>query len=341
MGIIKRQISTKDLFENIKSSLHKDESLFDKYKASDLLACVYTDIADARQIVEENKILNLYATVEKKEQYLEKTLKSHDAVGVSTCLDELLSTIDELPPKEVIEQTNYDEAYERHRVEETIVVLGDSHVNFFSGNEALTFLPIGQEINVSPQINGFPFTALHLGACLAYKSNMYGSSEGFLERLDWLMEHFIIPGGKVVVSLGEIDIRCHVFKQTIRQGCSYEKIVDDILNNYFDMLLYVKEHGFTTYIWGPIASQTESCPVDGYLPRVGSEVERNLATRYFTDCARKRCQDMGIGLSSIFENMVDDNLKTRESFLCSDMCHLTQNVYDVAVEAWDKSGILR
>jgi hypothetical protein len=341
MGIIKRQISTKDLFENIKSSLHKEESLFDKYKASDLLACVYADIADARRIVEENKIANLYDIVGKKEQYLEKALKSHDIKVVSSCLDELISTIAELPQKEVIEQANYDEAYERHRVEETTVVLGDSHVNFFSGNEALTFFSIGQDINVSPQVNGFPFTALHLGACLAYKSNMYGSSEGFLEKLDWLMEHFIIPGGKVVVSLGEIDIRCHVFEQTVKQGCAYERIVDGILENYFDMLLYVKEHGFETYIWGPIASQIEKCPIGDYLPKVGGEVERNMATRYFTEKAKERCKEIGIGFSSIFEEMITDDMRTKESFISEDMCHLTQSIYDIAVKEWERAGILR
>ena len=341
MGTSWNEKTTAEIIEDVKTALLSAESFCDKYRAGDITACLYADVMDIQSELDEGQYAGICAEVEKSREALQESFNAHDVTSSIACLDRMIEIYNELPSKDVVQRKNYDEAYERHRIEETVVVLGDSHVNFFSGNEKLTLLPIGNGINVSPQINGFPFTALHLGSCLAYNSNMYGSTEGFLEKLDFLMEHFITKGSKVVVSLGEIDIRCHVFKQTQLQSRSYEAIVDDILENFFDMLLYVKEHDYDVYVWGPIASQIDKCPIGEYLPRVGSEEDRNKATRYFTVKAMERCNWIGIGFASLFEEMIDENLRTRESFICEDMCHLTQGIYDLAIKEWERSGILR
>ena len=163
--------------------------------------------------------------------------------------------------QDFIERANFDRAFINHREGGTIVVVGDSHVNYFSGNEELSFIPIGYDVNTCHQVNGLPITVLHLGPCLAYKSNQYGSTNRFREKLDWLLEDLIMEGATIICSLGEIDLRAHVFRETVRQQKDYQEIVDDIIRNYAEFMDYLNGKGFNVVCYGPIASQKDSWPV--------------------------------------------------------------------------------
>ncbi len=236
----------------------------------------------------------------------------------------------------LLEQANFDHACLNHYQNNTIIVLGDSHVNFFSGNELLTFLPIGQDINTCPGNTPYPFTTLHTGPCLAYNCLRPGTSYRFKEKSEYLCRHFIRPHATIICCLGEIDIRVHVFRQSKLQNRPYQQIIDDILTQYLQFLISLKNAGYRVCCWGPIASQPESCPLDPLFPRTGTEIERNRATAYFNRRLRALCQESGITFLSVFEQMITDDYRTLECFLSADHCHLGQTALSLASQEWQK-----
>ncbi|MCI9377186.1 MAG: hypothetical protein HFI06_01370 [Eubacterium sp.] len=266
-----------------------------------------------------------------------------DAATTIDLLEKLVFALEFLPEAQHIDpllnQANFDHACLNHNKNNTIIVLGDSHVNFFSGNEELTFLPIGHEVNTCPIQTVYPFTPLHVGPCLAYNCNRADTTLRFQEKVAWLCQNFICPHAKIICCLGEIDLRVHVFKQTKRQNKDYKQIVDDILTEYIRFLVSLSDQGYQIYCWGPIASQTQSCPLDPMFPRNGSEMERNQATAYFNLQLSALCQEHGIVFLSIFNNMITDEYQTLEQYLSADRCHLSQRALPLAKEEWKKHNL--
>lgn len=130
--------------------------------------------------------------------------------AICSALSELIYSLQMIPntayTEELINHSRFSDAYIRHHQDNIIIVLGDSHVNFFSGSETMNWAPIGNDINLCPQQNEYPFTALHLGPCLAYNSFNPDTTTGFRKVFDSL---FYKPKSKIVCCLGEIDIRAH------------------------------------------------------------------------------------------------------------------------------------
>lgn len=271
---------------------------------------------------------------------LDTNISIPDVFAVIQILKEFVFALQLLPDIEytdfMLQQMHYNEACLKHYTNDTIIVLGDSHVNFFSGNEMITYLPIGNDINVCPNITETPFTALHLGPCLAYNCNKINASTLFHEKIEYLCNSFIKPNAHIIFCLGEIDLRVHVFRQTNLQNKNYQKIVDQILAEYLSFLVSMKEKGFHIYCWGPIASQRETCPVDPAFPRTGSETERNMATAYFNQQLSSLCQQNGITFLSVFDQMITDNFQTKEEYLSDDHCHLSQRALALAQPVWKK-----
>ncbi len=300
----------------------------------ELHLCFVTELDCRKELYPEDQLQAIKQLVQNKFLALNNYLSIPDTTAIITTLQELVLILQVLPDGEYtdtfLQEVHYNEACLNHHLNDTIIVLGDSHVNFFSGNENLTFIPIGNDINVCPTITTYPFTALHLGPCLAYNCNKANSSTLFQEKVEFLCYNFIKPNAHIICCLGEIDLRVHVFRQTKLQQRSYQEIVDDILAEYIPFLLSLKEQGFHVYCWGPIASQQEVCPLDPEFPRTGSETERNMATAYFNQQLRLLCKQHGITFLSIFEQMITDNFETKDTYLSSDHCHLSQRALELA-----------
>ncbi len=236
----------------------------------------------------------------------------------------------------LLNQANFDHACLNHYKNNTIIVLGDSHVNFFSGNENLSFLPIGHDINTCPLHTAYHFTPLHIGPCLAYNCNRANTTFQFQEKAAYLCQNFIRPNARIICCLGEIDLRVHVFKQARLQNKNYTQIVDDILSEYIQFLITLKKKGYQVYCWGPIASQTQNCPLDPMFPRNGLETERNAATAYFNRQLSSLCRRHNIIFLSIFDKMITDSYHTLEQYLSADRCHLSQRALPLAEEEFKK-----
>lgn len=115
--------------------------------------------------------------------------------------------------------------------------------------------------------------------CPAFKSNQYGSSNSFLEKMDYLVENFIQPKSKIVFSLGEIDIRAHVFKKTLRQNVDYKQIVDGILENYIIFLNAMKNKQFEVFAWGRLQRKMMDCQLIKIIQDLGLS-SKEISERY-------------------------------------------------------------
>lgn len=306
----------------------------------DIYSCLLTEFECCASIYpasQSESINRLIAEIITAARQASSDLQTNQVIS---SLEKLVFSLEFLPEASHIDtllnQSNFDHACLNHYRNNTIIVLGDSHVNFFSGNENLTFLPIGHDINTCICNTSYPFTPLHTGPCLAYNCNRAGTTFRFHEKTDYLCQNFIQPHAKIICCLGEIDLRVHVFKQTKLQNRTYQQITDDILAEYIRFLIYLKEQRYRVYCWGPIASQTEACPPDPMFPRNGTEIERNRATAYFNRQLSDLCQKYGIIYLSIFDKMITDNYQTLEQYLSPDRCHLSQNALSLALAEWEK-----
>lgn len=296
----------------------------------ELCAALYTKAQFQQTVQLFNELIN-----EAEQDSLECNANS-----VISLLQKVIFGLHLLPESEhtdkILQQANFDHACLDHHRNNTIIVLGDSHVNFFSGNETLSFLPIGEKINTCENLHFSWFTPLHIGPCLAYNCNRFQTTYSFREKVEYLCQNFIKPHAKILCCLGEIDLRVHVFKQTKLQNKTYQQIVDDILEQYLQFLLRLQKSDYQVSCWGPIASQKESCPLDPNFPRNGSETDRNLATAYFNQKLSDLCQAHNILFLSIFEQMVTPDYQTRDEYLSIDHCHLGQSALPLALSEWEK-----
>lgn len=210
-----------------------------------------------------------------------------------------------------------------------IYVIGDSHVNFFSGQESINFVPFEFDINHCRDILVY-FETFHLGPVLTYNLNKENSQNRGKEKIEYLLSHNIIPqGAYILCCFGEVDIRNQVFKQVERQNVGYQKVVDDILKEYASFLQKMTTRGYKMICWGPVASQKDEWHGNKDFPAVGTEIERNLATKYFNQQLEKICQDVGAYFVSIFDELVDEQGKTKDKYFM-DPCHLSQKAMVLA-----------
>lgn len=340
-----KKMTTKEILLSIKKLIEANPETISEIEFSEVVSCVYVELYGLRQLYNEVHFKELEEKLSRFSELLYDAKESSDAEMVLDVLNELFNFQNSLPDADVaqtfIERANYARALLRHREKNTVLVIGDSHVNFFSGNEELSFIPIGNDVNTCQQVNGLPLTVLHMGPALAYNSNRYGSHTKFREKLDWLREEFLQKGDRIICVLGEIDMRAHVFKEANSQNRLYQEIVDRIVENYCEFLLWLKNLGYEVYCYGPIASQKDSAPNTPDHPRVGSEQDRNRATEYFTNKMIAFCMENGIDFLTFFDEMITKDYETKEEFLSKDRFHLGQHGAGMLPKMLAQLGIIQ
>ncbi len=310
----------------------------------DVALCVETEFSDRPGLYCRKQSNDLCVCVRNLCNEIQSAIRYQAYGNLQSLLSELIGIVEALPDFHSFYTASCLSRFEHealcHYRSNTTIILGDSHVNFFSGNENLTFSPIGSDINVCPTVNGKNLTVLHLGPGLAYKSCMPDSNTRFLEKTLFLCDAFFRPGANIVISVGEIDIRVHVFKQSALQDRNVNNIIDDILDNYMKFLKILQAKGYHLYCWAPIATQSDNAPLDPDYPRNGTEIARNKATLYFSDRLTELCSPISIPVLSIAHEMIDPGFLTRQEFLSSDQVHLSQTAMNLADPQLQKWGLL-
>ena len=328
-------MGTADILTDISNLIILHPSFLDEIKYEDLYKAVYLNLQCLRQLYPKTQMETVLRFLEEKLLVINKAFEIRNPLAISAGIEDLASYIRLLPDSEFasdyIERSNLDSLVLDHIKRNTIWVIGDSHVNFFSGNEQLSFIPVGNDINTCRNVNNTPFSILHMGPCLAYNSNSYGTSSQFREKLDFLLSDIIEPAAKIMFVLGEIDIRAHVFKECERQNCDYRKVTHSSIENYIKMMKEVCDQGFKVLCFGPIASQSEALQTEDTYIRWGSEVERNRATAYFNDELEHACESASIGFVTILKQMITDDWHTKTEFISSDGVHLSQSIMPLVI----------
>lgn len=339
-----KKISTDELLVKILSLLQEKEGSYNEIDFEDIRDLLNEDMRLRINIYEHAHIMKIIETFNNRIDNIIEAKNNKEEEKVISLYREILDGYKYIPSLEhTISYTNksaFNQEAFRHWKDDTIIVLGDSHVNFFSGNEQLRFYPLGNDINYCPMVNNLPFTILHLGPCLAYNSMKNDTSYKFKEKLEYLKQEFIKPGATLILSLGEIDMRAHVFKQTRIQAVPYENIVRDVFNQYSKLIKNLKEEGYTVIVYGPIASQPDECEIDSKFPRVGTEIERNNATLLFENILKDFCQINDIKFFTMYDSMITYDGHTNIDYLCFDKCHLGQKYIGEAIDKLKSMDVL-
>ncbi|MEI7850860.1 MAG: hypothetical protein WCH86_03425 [Kiritimatiellales bacterium] len=221
-----------------------------------------------------------------------------------------------------------------HKENNTIIVTGDSHTYFFSGQEVIRPRKIAYHHGViNSSENLLPkLSPIHIGPVLAFNANKYGTKTRGREKVDYLIKKRIIErGAQVLFCYGEIDIRNHVVRQAGNQGIAMESVVDKVLANYLSFLVSMRDAGFRVACWGPTPSFPDAEKPSDDFPVHGDEITRNKATLYFNERLKNLCQQNNLGFISIAEKLIDERGRIRQDYL-ADGCHLHQKAWSLVAE---------
>lgn len=337
-------MQTLELLQKLYHALSSHPDTATSIDWNDVSLCILQEFELRPRLYDDRQKNSLGERVSQLTADISSSARYNDLFTIKTALAELIGIARALPDPDHYDAENCEHCFNRaalrHYREDTTIVVGDSHVNFFSGNEDLNYLPLGNGINLCPSVGSSPFTVLYIGSSLAYTCNEPDSTSGFRRKFQYLTETFIHPGARILFSLGEIDLRAHVMAQTEKQKRSYKEIINDILDRYLAFLREIRRAGYSVYCWGPIASQKDSAPETPAFPRVGTEKERNMATAYFNEQLENLCKKEEIPMFSIFSGMITEDYQTLGEYLSADHVHLSQRAMILAEPLLRSAGLL-
>lgn len=334
-------MSTIEIIKQLYLSTMSNPEALRNVDINDLQNALYLDMECKRQLYTGEQLAGIEEFFGNLVREIYNAMNNGNIQLMREKFQSLISHLSVVPDTDIssdfIEKANLDHALLDHKKNNTVYVIGDSHVSAFSGNEGLKFISIGHDINTCNRQDNMPFTVFHMGPCLAYNANKYNSTTLFREKLDYLLENIIEPKSEIVFILGWIDLSAHVFKESLKQNKDYKDVINIIITNYLQMMTEVRNMGFNVMCFGPIAALSESVEQDkdSYGAR-GTETQRNQATRYFTDRLRENCNIMDIPFMSIFEELITQDCHTKTEYICYDGCHLGKEAFSVLLDEYEK-----
>jgi hypothetical protein len=210
--------------------------------------------------------------------------------------------------------------------------IGDSHSSVFSGREEMQ--PIWPQL--SDDALDF-FRSYRIGPALAYNLS---------NKISIINEILFSRVNKnedmIAFCFGEVDIRAHIKKQSEIQNRSIEDVIKECVDRYWDVIMHYHNLGYKLLVWSPIASWSDYKPYTSG-PSFGTSIERNEWTQIFYKYLKSLSIGTGIGILSIFDNMVMDG-KTNPDYLDDwDSCHihLNQKAMPLILEEFKKYKLIK
>jgi hypothetical protein len=213
-----------------------------------------------------------------------------------------------------------------------IYCIGDSHVDFFSGQNKV------QPIWPEPSNDILPyFRTYRLGAVLAFSLCEYGTRQKgreliyvLLDRDVPLPDREISPESKTLLCFGEIDCRAHLLRQAELQKRDIASVVEECVERYFSVILEIQQLGYEVLVWNAIPSSRHDHIPNKEFPAYGTCLERNRVTRLFNSYLSDLCSSSDAKFISIFDDLVDSQGLTRMEYY-SDQVHLSQKAMPLAL----------
>lgn len=208
-----------------------------------------------------------------------------------------------------------------------LLVIGDSHSRFWGGGDTRV------EERGANHLPGI--VAEIAGPGLAWNLVKEESTARGREKTLACIHSALSCGfrGWVMLSFGEIDIRCHILKSAAEIGMT--NAVAACVNRYIAFTRELQQIHNKVAIWGPVAS-TNGEIYNPELPFIGTELERNYATVMFTEMLQQ-WSDVPV-LSPLYPTLLN-NGRTNTALLY-DGTHLSQKVLPYALDlAHQKLGL--
>ncbi|MEO5353509.1 MAG: hypothetical protein H7835_09915 [Magnetococcus sp. XQGC-1] len=130
--------------------------------------------------------------------------------------------------------------------------------------------------------------------------------------------------GWILLSYGEIDLRCHIMKSAVKIGLT--NAVSACVDRYIAFIHELKKLYEQVAIWGPAGSTSLDSTTE--LPVVGTELERNYATILFTEMLRQRS---GVPVISVLYSTLLENGHTN-THLTGDKVHISHILMPYAID---------
>lgn len=151
----------------------------------------------------------------------------------------------------------------------------------------------------------YPFAVTWLGSATAFNLGNPASSTGSADKLAEALGRVDKRRDVVLLALGEIDSRIHVFLQFMRreQRCSFEEIVDEIITRYGEVVLRLKREGYRVVVQSVPATpyQDNIYEVDHYA----DDETRAEIVRVFNGTLKAWCEGHGIEYLDLYSVVSD------------------------------------
>lgn len=210
-----------------------------------------------------------------------------------------------------------------------LFVFGDSH-SVIWGRRLIS--------RESSRESKFPLVKIHhLGPALAY--NLMGTDGDvgkWGKEIISLLNNTDLPCSSLMLSFGEIDIRLHVIKRAIASGKSIDETVSIIVQRYIEFIDILRSKvSVPMFVWGPLASAKDFTPYDPIFSCIGSEVERNSATKSFNNMLKVSCKKLDrVYFFSLSEKYIDLTLSTKDN-LIDDCQHMGLGALEEAIAVFN------
>lgn len=209
--------------------------------------------------------------------------------------------------------------------------IGDSHVSFFSGNDA-----------IQP---GYPeladdripcFRTYRLGPTLAYSLASENTRTRGREKLFEIVHKLKGAGAHLLLCFGEIDCRYHLLKQSEQQQRPIDAVVKECTRRYTSVVDEIRPFfSGDIYIYNVIPSSREEIVAE--FPTYGTCEERNHVSRLFNQNLATYCEQTGVHFVSIFDVLLaSDGLTNMDYYM--DQIHLSQKAQPLVMETLSRVG---
>ncbi len=109
----------------------------------DIFNCIIYELHELRHLYEYSHLVELKSKLLKFASEMDGAIADGNSQKIMAIMDHVIELYVWIPDVGVslplLENANYDHSLNRHIMNGTVVVLGDSHTCFFSGNENLSF----------------------------------------------------------------------------------------------------------------------------------------------------------------------------------------------------------
>lgn len=180
----------------------------------------------------------------------------------------------------------------------------------------------------------YPFRAWFLGPVLAYNFYEHHLSKiySFVEEFPQIFKEKDVT---ILMMVGEIDCRVHLPKY-ITQERTVANVVEECVSRYHRSILDLKNKGFNVAVAGAQPSLSDESILKRMSEKerqyniAGTAAVRNQICKHWDLFHQSLCDENDIPFVSIFNNLIDENGKTKEDMF-SDFIHLS---HDKTIKYW-------